>query len=355
LYSTASECSSLAAGARRRRSRFPAQLLDVPGCGALLVAQRGQQSRIAAEAGLHAGRLPDRLCLIQRHSGTRQLAGIDAVQGTQIQRLGQQAERAGLPGQRHAAGGEDVEPGAVPQEAGGGGGCLERRDVLISADGRGYERADGLGQDVDPVGEPLGDEHAVAVQQQPGGIRRLGQGQRPQPPPRLQHVAGEAGCPHRVDVSRPGQVPVQRVEPLRGPQQLHRAVTAVGADEDDLRPQPPGLGPAQLVQRPGLGHLHQLHRPIVPAGLVPGLRRGQRPRRAPLRVQRQRGRALQERRRRGHPATGPGQPGGVLQLAGHLLIGPRRGLRPVPGPPARIGGRIGRRRQHAVRGPPLLC
>ncbi len=55
-----------------------------------------------------------------------------------------------------------------------GGGYLERPDVLVSADGRGHERSDGLGQDVDPVGEPLGDEHAIAVQQQLGGIRRLG-------------------------------------------------------------------------------------------------------------------------------------------------------------------------------------
>ena len=236
--------------------RFPAELLDVPGCGALLVAQRGQQSRIAAEAGLHAGRLPDRLGLIQRRRGVGQLAGIDAIQGTQIQRFGQEAEHAGLPGQRHDAGGEDVEPGAVVQGAGGGGGRLQRPDVLISADGRGYERVDGPGQDVDPAGEPLGDEHAIAVQQQLGGLRWLGQGQRPQPPPHLQRVAGEAGCPHRVDIRGPGQVRVQRVEPTGGPQQLHCAVAAVGADEDDLRPQPPGLGPAQLAQRPGLGDLH---------------------------------------------------------------------------------------------------
>ena len=204
------------------------------------------------------------------------------------------------------------------------------------------------------MGESLGDEQAIAVQQQPGGIWRLGQGQRPQPPPRLQRVAGEVGCPHRVDISGPGQVPGQRVEPLGGPQQLHRAVAAVGADEDDLRPQPLGPGPVQLAQRPGLGDLQQLHRPVVPAGLVPGLRRGQRPRRAPLRVQRQRGRALQKRRRRGDTAACPGPFGGVFQLAGHLLVGPRRGLRPVPGPLARIGGRVGRRRQHPVRGPPLL-
>jgi len=99
----------------------PAQLLDVPGCGALLLAQRGQQARIAAETRLQSGRLPDRFCLIQRGRGAGQLAGIDAVQGAQIQRLGQQAERAGLPGQRHDAGGEDVEPGVVLQGAGGGG------------------------------------------------------------------------------------------------------------------------------------------------------------------------------------------------------------------------------------------
>jgi hypothetical protein len=64
--------------------RVPAQLLDVPGCGALLVAWRGQQSPIAAEARFHAGRLPDRLGLIPRCRGAGQLADIDAIQGAVI-------------------------------------------------------------------------------------------------------------------------------------------------------------------------------------------------------------------------------------------------------------------------------
>src|SRR6266536_2751823 len=74
--------------------RVPAQLLDVPGCGALLLAQRGQQARIAAGARFHAGRLPDHLGLIPRRRGAGQLAGIDAVEGAVIQRFGQEAERA---------------------------------------------------------------------------------------------------------------------------------------------------------------------------------------------------------------------------------------------------------------------
>jgi hypothetical protein len=86
------------------------------------------------------------------------------IAGSRRSRFGQEAERAGLAGQRHDAGGEDVEPGVVLQVAGDGGGCLERPDVLVSGDGRGYERVDGLGQDVEPVGEPLGDEQAIAVQ-----------------------------------------------------------------------------------------------------------------------------------------------------------------------------------------------
>jgi hypothetical protein len=90
--------------------RFPAQPLDVPGGGALVVAQRGQQPRIAAEAGLRAGRLPDRFCLIQRRRGAVQLSGIDAIQGAVVQRFGQEAERAGLPGQRHDAGGGTSNP-----------------------------------------------------------------------------------------------------------------------------------------------------------------------------------------------------------------------------------------------------
>jgi len=89
--------------------------------------------------------------------------------------------------------------------------------------------------------EPLGIDHAHAVQEQLGGVRRPGQGQRPQRPPHLRPGAGAEGCPQRVDIGRPGQFPVERLEPPCGPQQLHRAVTAVGVDEDDLRSQPLGL------------------------------------------------------------------------------------------------------------------
>ena len=67
------------------------------------------------------------------------------------------------------------------------------------------------------------------------------------------------------------------------------------------------------------------------AGLVLGLRRGQRPLRPARGVGRQRGRALQERGRRGQPAARLSAARRALELGRDVLIGPRRRLRAVPG------------------------
>jgi hypothetical protein len=75
---------------------------------------------------------------------------------------------------------------------------------------------------------------------------------------------------------------------------------------------------------------------------------------APGPVGRQVGRAPQERRRRGHAATGVRPARGPLQLRRHLLIGSRRRRGQMPRPPVRVPAGIGHLRQHPVRRPPLL-
>ena len=73
----------------------------------------------------------------------------------------------------------------------------------------------------------------------------------------------------------------------------------------------------------------------------------------PCRIGGQYYRTLQERRGRGQPAAGPRPPGRPLQLRRHLLIRPGRSLCPVPGPPVRIGDRVGHLGQRRVNPPPL--
>ena len=68
----------------------------------------------------------------------------------------------------------------------------------------------------------------------------------------------------------------------------------------------------------------------------------------------QRHRALQERRRTGQPGAGLGALGGALELGGDGLVRPGGRGGQVPDPPVRVGLRVDRLGQGAVRGPALL-
>jgi hypothetical protein len=82
---------------------------------------------------------------------------------------------------------------------------------------------------------------------------------------------------------------------------------------------------------------------------VLGLRCGQRPLCAARRVERQPGGPLQERGRRRETTAAPCPACGLLKFGSNFLIWARRGLGPVPGPPVRVGSRVGGLGQRAVQ------
>ena len=83
-----------------------------------------------------------------------------------------------------------------------------------------------------------------------------------------------------------------------------------------------------------------------------GLCRGQRAFGAAPRVGRQVRRAFQERRSGGQSAAGLCPARGAIKLRGDILVGFRRGLGQVPGPPVRVSVRVGGPGQRGMCAPP---
>ena len=108
------------------------------------------------------------------------------------------------------------------------------------------------------------------------------------------------------------------------------------------------LGGLQRVKRPGLDRDQQpecrVERPGV--ALRPGSR--EEALRTVSGFGRQHRRALEEGGRRGQAPAGLRPAGRGLELPGDVLVGPRRGVGPVPGAAVGIDFRIGRLRQGAV-------
>ena len=91
----------------------------------------------------------------------------------------------------------------------------------------------------------------------------------------------------------------------------------------------------------------------VRAGVPLGPGRREQPLRPAAGFGGQHRRALQERGRRGQAAAGLGPAGRTLQLGGDVLVGPGRGLGPVPGPAVGIDLQIGDLGQRTVHGLPV--
>ena len=166
-------------------------------------------------------------------------------------------------------------------------------------------------------------------------------------------MPGEQRCLVGVQVGLAGQVQVERLQPPGRLQQQRRRVAVQARGERDLPAQQVRPGALQLIQRPGLRHREQVQRLAERAGPPAGLRRGQRAPGAARRIGRQRRRPLPERRGGRQPAAGLRPPGRPFELGGHVLIRTRRGRGPVPGPPVRIGLRIGGLGQRRVRPLPV--
>ena len=131
------------------------------------------------------------------------------------------------------------------------------------------------------------------------------------------------------------------------------SVAARGGGEYHLPAHQADAGLLELVQRPRRRHGEQLAGRIQRAGLQVRLRGRQGPLSPPSGFGRQLGGALQERRRRSHPAAGLRPARRPLQLVGHLLIGSRRRRGQMPRPPIRISVAIGHLGQRPVRRPPV--
>ena len=132
-------------------------------------------------------------------------------------------------------------------------------------------------------GVPLGDQHGQAVQEEIGGARRRpAPGHGPRRLGDLQHTAAVGQTtdddrgPQRVQVGLARERDVERLEPLGGLEQQRRRVAAAAHDEGDLGAEEVDAGALELVERSGLRRGQQSEGRVGRAGLVRGLRRGQR-------------------------------------------------------------------------------
>ena len=200
-------------------------------------------------------------------------------------------------------------------------------------------------------GVPLGDQHGQAV---PEEIRRSRWLRRRWHGPRrlgdFQHTAAVGQTtdhdrgPQRVEVGLACERGVERLEPLGGLEQQRGRVAAASHREGDLRAEEVHAGAVEFVERSGLRRGQQSEGRVGRAGVVRGLRRGQRALRAARGLGRQFGRALQKGggRRQAPARAAPGRPSA-----------PARARRLRRGSPSRArGARRGDRDRRPDRSPP---
>ena len=193
-------------------------------------------------------------------------------------------------------------------------------------------------------------------------MRRAGAGRRgasglgglPHAPGDVQVARPHRGLPEGLQVRLTGQAHVERLEAPGCAEQQPGGVGAAALVEGDLPAQAFHLSGAQLIQRAGLDRDQQPQRRIQRAGVAFGPGRREQPSRPAYRVGCQQRRTFQERGCRGQPAAILGPARRALELPGDILIGPWRGLGPVPGPAIGIGPRIGDLRQRTMHVLPVL-
>ena len=201
----------------------------------------------------------------------------------------------------------------------------------------------------------IGDQPRQAIQEHIDWAGRVpGRGEGPRGPGDLEHIAGacqmpgKRGCAPRSQIGLTGQIEVQRLEPLGRLEQQRGSVAAEVRHKRDLPAQQVHPRASQSIQWPSLRDRQQFQRLSERAGLHADLCCRQRTSGVTHRIGGQQHRLLQERRGRGQPAAGLCSPGRLLQLRRDLLIRTRCGLGPMPGPPVRIGGRVGHLRQRPM-------
>ena len=272
-----------------------------------------------------------------------------------------QAEGAGITGQLEVVGAERLPALVVPHESGDVAGEPEPAETFLRGDVVAAEGARRPLEHRGRCGVPLGDQHGQAV---PEEIRRSRWLRRRWHGPRrlgdFQHTAAVGQTtdddrgPQRVEVGLACERGVERLEPLGGLEQQRGRVAAASHREGDLRAEEVHAGAVEFVERSGLRRGQQSEGRVGRAGVVRGLRRGQRALRAARRLGRQFGRALQEGGGRRQAPARLRPVGRALQLARDVFVAARRRVRAVPGAAIGIDVRIGRLRQHPVRALAIL-
>ncbi len=155
---------------------------------------------------------------------------------------------------------------------------------------------------------------------------------------------------HGIQIGRAGQSRVDGAEPLRGLQQQGWGIAAAARDERQLSAHQVEAGLCELVERSGFGDGQQIHRGVQRPRLDLRGRGVERPHRPFRRVDRQHRGTFEERRRRGEATPGLRAARRLREFVGDVVIGSRRRVRAVPGPPVGVVVRVDHLGEGAVRG-----
>ena len=329
--------------------------LDQRGHLRLVAAQRTEEHGGDERDAARPGRLADRIALRDQGNGRREVTPPRIVDGERDQVDRQLVERADAPGQLDLPEQDRALAILVPERDGGPlghraelepvvGGDVSLAKALTACRSAGAAAA---GPSVTSRAKPSSSRSRGRC-----GLFRRGEGLGGAGD--LQHVAGARQAPGerrrhpRGQVGVAGQVPVERLEPLGRLQQQRRSVAAPARGERDVAAQQVHPGAGELVERPGLRHGEQVQGLAERAGLHAGLRRGQRAFGPPGRIGGQRHRRSRNAAAAASPPRACARPADRSSSAATSSSGPGRGLGPVPGPPVRIGDRVGHLRQRRV-------
>src|SRR5580704_11336125 len=147
---------------------------------------------------------------------------------------------------------------------------------------------------------------------------------------------------------------MKRSKRLGGLEEQGRSIVAVARSECDLTAQQLRPRALELVEWPRLGGRKERAGSVEGAGLVLSLGSRERAVGPPRRVQRQRGGTLQERGCCRQSSAGLSAPRRALKLGGDVLVEPRCRLGEMPSAAVGVDLWIGRIRQRAVDGLPVL-
>ena len=331
-----------------------------------LLAAPGRERHRRIGNGRVPGRLGDQAIFLDQPCRDHQLAGEKVGSGEEVERGLQVHERARVPGDLNLASGQGM-PGCVVPDlegdhaAGSRTGQPQPATRLGGADVQRENPLEGPGQHCRGRSVSLREPDRERVEQDVNRPRRVGtRGRGAGGLGRLLQAAGavQVGGPHRgperLQVRLARQADVERLQAPGCAQEQPGTVADTALVISDLPAQALQLGGLQRVQLPGLDNDQQPQCRVQRADVT--LRPGRREQ-APCTASGfgcQHRRTLEERGRRGQAPARLRPARRALQLLGDVLVGPRRGVGPVPGAAVRIDLWISGLRQGAVHVLPLL-